>query len=124
MRILIKELAEEVTQQDLLHAAKEFGRVNSVTLVRDVETRKPNGTGYIEMASEEEGEAAMEGLRGLELKGQKITVEKSEGELVQKHSAATSHKSGLPGAGSSFGRGRGGSHSSRLKGGGGASRGR
>lgn len=124
MRILLKKLAEKVTEKDLLRIAKKFGRVNSVTLVRDAETQKPTGLGYIEMASDEEGKAAIKGLRGLELKGSKITIKKSEGELVQKHASRRAEGLGLPGANRNFHRDRYGGFSSHMKGGGGTSRGR
>lgn len=121
MKIFIKNLSEEVDAKELREAAEEFGKVNSVAIINDVESGKPSGIAYIEMASKAESEAAIKGLKGLELKGKKITAKEAAPEATSKDKAATSNSGGF----GSFKSGRTGGgfgQAGRFKGG--ANRGR
>lgn len=105
MKIFVKNLDEKVSSKDLRKAAEAFGKVLSVSLINDVKTQKPMGTAYIEMSSKQETLDAIKGLKGLELKGKKITVKEAVSESVKQDSK---QKSGFQSGGNFFSGAKGG----------------
>ena len=55
-----------MTINNLRLAFEKFGQVESVTITKDKRSGKSKGFGSLEMASETDGHAAMEGLHGKE----------------------------------------------------------
>jgi RNA recognition motif-containing protein len=49
--------------------------VSSVTIIKDKYTGQSRGFGFVEMPSDEEGQAAIEGLNGKELDGRTLRVD-------------------------------------------------
>ena len=74
MKIYAGNLSYEVTEEDLRLALEEFGQVESVTIIKDRDSGQSKGFGFVEMASKAEGQSAIEGLNGKELKGREINV--------------------------------------------------
>ncbi|MBI4312773.1 MAG: RNA-binding protein [Chloroflexi bacterium] len=74
MRIYVGNFAYEVTDQELRQAFEAFGKVDEVTVVRDRDTGRSKGFGFIEMPTAAEAQAAITGLNGKELRGRAITV--------------------------------------------------
>ena len=74
MKIYVGNLSYEVTEDDLKLAFKEFGQVESVTIIKDKYSGQPKGFGFVEFASKAEGQAAIDGLNGKELKGRTLNV--------------------------------------------------
>ncbi len=74
MNIYVGNLSPEVTEVDLREAFQAFGQVNSVTILRDKFTGEPRGFGFIEMTAKNEALAAIRGLNGTDLRGQRIRV--------------------------------------------------
>ena len=74
MNIYIGNLSDDVGDEDLQQAFEVFGEIASVTIIKDRFTGKSRGFGFVEMPSEEEAQAAIEGLNGKELKGQILNV--------------------------------------------------
>jgi len=74
MNIYIGNLANEVTEEDLKQAFETFGQVESVNIIKDKYTNRSKGFGFVEMASKAEGQSAIDGLNGKELKGKAVTV--------------------------------------------------
>ena len=74
MNIYIGNLAENLTDNDLKEAFEAFGQVTSVNIIKDKFTNKSRGFAFVEMASDKEGQAAIEGLNGKDLKGKTLTV--------------------------------------------------
>jgi len=74
MKIYVGNLSYEVTEEDLRLALEEFGQVESVTIIKDRDSGQSKGFGFVEMASKAEGQSAIEGLNGKELKGREINV--------------------------------------------------
>ncbi|OGQ90632.1 MAG: RNA-binding protein, partial [Deltaproteobacteria bacterium RIFOXYC2_FULL_48_10] len=74
MKLYLGNLSYEVTEDDLRQALEAFGQVESVTILKDRDSGRPKGFGFAEMASKEEGQAAIEGLNGKELKGRALNV--------------------------------------------------
>ena len=74
MKIYVGNLAYEVTEDDLKLAFEEFGQVESVTIIKDKYSGQSKGFGFVEIASKDEGQSAIDGLNGKELKGRALNV--------------------------------------------------
>ncbi len=74
MNIFVGNLSHALSEDELRDAFTEFGTVERATIIKDRETGQPRGFGFVEMASKEEGEAAIAGLNGRELNGRPLTV--------------------------------------------------
>ena len=74
MNIYVGNLSYEVTEEDLRLALEEFGQVESVTIIKDKYSGQSKGFGFVEMASKAEGQSAIDGLNGKELKGRTLNV--------------------------------------------------
>lgn len=74
MKIYVGNLSQDVTDDDLKEAFETFGNLISVNVIKDRFTGNSRGFGFVEMQSNKEGQAAIEGLNSKELKGQAIVV--------------------------------------------------
>ncbi len=74
MNIYVGNLAHDVREDDLKKAFEAFGKIESTSVIKDRYTDESKGFGFVEMLSENEAQAAMNGLNGTELKGQNIVV--------------------------------------------------
>lgn len=74
MKIYAGNLSYEVTEEDLKQAFESFGKVESVAVIKDKMTGRSKGFGFVEMESKSEGQAAIEGLNGKDLKGRSLNV--------------------------------------------------
>ena len=74
MKIYVGNLSYEVTEEDLKQSFEQFGQVESVAIITDKFTGKSKGFGFVEMASKAEGQSAIDGLNGKELKGRTLNV--------------------------------------------------
>jgi RNA recognition motif-containing protein len=74
MNIYVGNLSREVTEEDLRQAFEAFGEVTSVKIIKDKHSGESRGFGFVEMASKAEGQSAIDGLNGKELKGRALNV--------------------------------------------------
>ena len=74
MNIFVGNLARDVTEQDLQEMFAAFGKVDSVSVIKDKFTGEARGFGFVEMANQSEAKAAIAGLNGKQLKGQALNV--------------------------------------------------
>ena len=74
MNIYVGNLSGETSVDDLRRAFEGFGRVASATIIRDRESGRSRGFGFVEMPNEAEAKAAISGLAGKGLKGRLIIV--------------------------------------------------
>jgi len=74
MKIYVGNLSYEVTEEDLQLALEQFGQVESVTIIKDKYSGQSKGFGFVEMASKVQGQSAIDGLNGKELKGRALNV--------------------------------------------------
>jgi len=74
MNIYAGNLSPDVTEDDLKEAFKAFGQFESVNLIKDKFSGASRCFAFIEMASDKEGQAAIDGLNGKDLKGTPLTV--------------------------------------------------
>ena len=74
MNIYVGKMSYEVTEEDLRLAFEPFGQVESATIIKDKHSGQSKGFGFVEMASKAEGQSAIDGLNGKELKGKALNV--------------------------------------------------
>jgi cold-inducible RNA-binding protein len=74
-RLYVGNLNYRTTEDDLRAAFSEGGRnVTDVHIVTDRETGRPRGFAFVEMATDEEAQAAVSELDGADLQGRNIQV--------------------------------------------------
>ncbi|MDP2175796.1 MAG: RNA-binding protein [Bacteroidota bacterium] len=74
MRIYIGNLNYRLRTEELKNAFLPFGEVIGAKIVRDQETKRSKGFGFVEMANEDDGLRAIEALNGQELNERKMIV--------------------------------------------------
>ena len=74
MKIFIGNLSYDVTEGDLRQAFEAFGQVASATVIKDQQSGRSKGFGFVEMPLQAEAQSAIEVLNGKALKGRTITV--------------------------------------------------
>ena len=108
MNIYVGNLSHEVTEEDLQLSFEPFGQLESATIIKDKHSGQSKGFGFVEMASKAEGQSAIDGLNGTELKGRTLKVNEAR--------PRTERRGGGGGYGGGRGRqggGRGGSGGGR-----------
>ena len=73
-KLYVGNLAYSVRDQDLNDAFSQFGSVNSAKVMMDRETGRSKGFGFVEMASDDEAQAAINGLNGQPVAGRAVVV--------------------------------------------------
>lgn len=74
MNIYVGNLPFTASEDDIRQAFAAFGTVTSVAIIKDRETGQSRGFAFVEMASNEEGNAAITNLNGKPLKGRALKV--------------------------------------------------
>ena len=73
-KLYVGNLPDSATEQDLSDKFAAFGTVKSVKLITDRDTGRSRGFGFIEMMSEAEAQAAIDGLNGTDYDSQSMKV--------------------------------------------------
>jgi len=74
IKLYVGNLSFNTTNEDLHQLFSQAGTVESANVVEDRDTGRSRGFGFVEMASREEGEAAIQQLNGKEFGGRALTV--------------------------------------------------
>ena len=74
MKLYVGNLAFQTSSEDLQELFAQAGTVESASVVEDRETGRSRGFGFVEMATKEEGEAAIAQFNGKEFNGRNLTV--------------------------------------------------
>ncbi len=74
MNIFIGNLSYNVTGGDLRQAFEAFGQVASATVIKDKQSGRSKGFGFVEMPVQAEAQSAIAALNGKAFKGRTITV--------------------------------------------------
>jgi RNA recognition motif-containing protein len=74
MNIYVGNLSRDTTDSDLQKAFEAFGRVLSVTIVKDKFSGQSRGFGFVGMPNNKEAQAAIDGLNGKEFMGRPLNV--------------------------------------------------
>jgi len=74
MNIYVGNLSRDVTEEDLRQTFEAFGKVESVTIIKDKFSGESRGFGFVEMPAKAEAQSAITGVNGKELKGRPLKV--------------------------------------------------
>jgi RNA recognition motif-containing protein len=74
MKLYVGNLAFQTTSGDLEQLFGSIGTVESASVVEDRETGRSRGFGFVEMASQEEGQKAIAEFNGKEVNGRALNV--------------------------------------------------
>lgn len=85
--VYIGNLPYDVTEEQVVELFKEFGEVNRAALVKDRETGRPRGFGFVEMPNDDEARSAIEALSGKDYQGRPLTVNEARNRSAQRNSA-------------------------------------
>jgi RNA recognition motif-containing protein len=77
-RLYVGNLAWTVTDQDLEQVFAEAGKVDSSQVIMDRATNRSRGFGFVEMATDEAAETAIQKLDGRDVKGRAIKVNEAQ----------------------------------------------
>src|SRR5215510_955701 len=106
MKLYVGNLSFATSGQDLEQLFAQAGTVESASVVEDRETGRSRGFGFVEMATKEEGEAAISQFNGKELSGRALKV--NEAKPREPRSGGGGGRGGFGGGRGGFGGGRGG----------------
>jgi len=74
MNLYVGNLSYNMDDEGLSGLFAEFGQVSSAQVIRDKETGKSRGFGFVEMPNQAEAEAAMKALNGKDIDGRALSV--------------------------------------------------
>ena len=77
MNIYCGNLSYNSADEDLNTLFQEYGDVTSAKVIRDRETDRSRGFGFVEMDSDDEAQNAIDALNGQEFMGRKLVVNES-----------------------------------------------
>ena len=96
-KLFVGNLSFSVGEAELRQLFEQMGGVESVTIMRDTETGRSRGFGFVEMSSEEAAQKAIKELNGFSVDGRNLTVNEARPKQERRG-----------GSGGGGGRGRGG----------------
>jgi RNA recognition motif-containing protein len=117
-KLYVGNLSFQTTDDQLTQIFSEYGQVARASVVTDRETGRSRGFAFVEMATAEEANAAMEALNGQMVEGRTLTVN-----IARPREGGPRRSFGGGGGGGGFGGGGGGGGGWGGGGGGGGDRG-
>ena len=74
MKIYVGNLSYDTQNDDLRNAFEAHGNVADAAVITDRESGRSRGFGFVEMADDNEGRAAIEAMDGADLQGRNLRV--------------------------------------------------
>jgi cold-inducible RNA-binding protein len=74
MKLYVGNLSFQTSSEDLQQLFAQAGTVESASVVEDRETGRSRGFGFVEMSTNEEGQAAIQQFNGKEVNGRSLNV--------------------------------------------------
>jgi len=112
MKLYVGNLSFQTSSEDLQQLFGQAGTVESASVIEDRETGRSRGFGFVEMSTNEEGQAAIAQFNGKEINGRSLTVN----EARAREERGGGGRGGFGGGGN---RGGGGGYGGNRGGGGG-----
>jgi RNA recognition motif-containing protein len=78
MKLLVRNLARCLTEQEIIELFEAHGKVQSCSLVIDPKTNRSKGFGFVEMPNPGEAKAATKSLNGRDIMGLAIRVKRAD----------------------------------------------
>src|ERR687883_115978 len=77
-KLYVGNLSFKTTSEELREHFSQAGTVESASVIEDRETGRSRGFGFVEMATAEDAQAAIEQFNGKELNGRNLTVNEAK----------------------------------------------
>ena len=116
-KLYVGNLSYNVRDEDLQQAFAQYGSVSSAKVMMDRDTGRSKGFGFVEMGSDAEAQAAINGMNGQSLDGRAIVV--NEARPREERPGGFGGGGGRSGGGGFGGGGSGGGYGGGGSGGGG-----
>ena len=78
MNIFVTKLDFQTKEDELRETFEKYGEVTSVKIITDKMSGRSKGYGFVEMANDDDGTNAINGLNETELQGRTIIVKKAD----------------------------------------------
>ena len=117
-KLYVGNLSYNVRDDDLQQAFAQYGTVSSAKVMMDRDTGRSKGFGFVEMGSDPEAQAAINGMNGQALDGRAIVVNEARPREERPGGFGGGSRGGFGGGGGSGGFGGGGGGRSGGGGGG------
>lgn len=78
MNIYVGNLNYNLSEEELQGIFEEYGAVSSVKIIKDRETGRAKGFGFVEMEDDSEGQNAIDELNGVEIQGRAMKVNQAK----------------------------------------------
>jgi hypothetical protein len=118
-KLYVGNLPYSVRDGDLEQAFGAFGAVTSAKVMMERDTGRSKGFGFVEMGSDAEAQAAIEGMNGQSLGGRNVVVNEARPMEARPPRTGGGGFGGPRGGGGGYGGGGGGYGGGRREGGGG-----
>ena len=77
MNLFVSNIDFKVTQEELRELFEHYGEVKSLIILKDMETQKPKGYGFVLMGSSYEGQKAILRLNRRKLNNRPLSVQEA-----------------------------------------------
>jgi RNA recognition motif-containing protein len=74
MKIYVASIPFRSTEEELRQAFESYGDVDSVRIIKDRETQRSRGFGFVEMSNDDDAQSAIDGLHGTDFGGRQLVV--------------------------------------------------
>ncbi|CAN8301224.1 unnamed protein product [Cochlearia groenlandica] len=74
-QLFVNRLSAYTTDQTLRHLFSPFGQIKQARLIKDQQTQRPKGFGFVTFESEDDAQKALKALNGKIVDGRLIFVE-------------------------------------------------
>ena len=118
-KLYVGNLSYNVRDDDLQQAFAQYGTVSSAKVMMDRDTGRSKGFGFVEMGSDPEAQAAINGMNGQALDGRAIVVNEARPREERPGGFGGGSRGGFGGGGGTGGGGGGFGGGGRSGGGGG-----
>ena len=78
MNIYVGNMSYDTTEDQLRQTFEGYGEVTKVSVIMDRDSGRPKGFAFVEMSSQEDGTAAINGLHDQDLNGRNMNVNEAK----------------------------------------------
>ena len=93
-KLFVGNLSFSVGETELRQLFEQKGGVDSATVMRDLDSGRSRGFGFVEMSSEEEAQKAIKELNEFSLEGRNLTVNEARPKQERRGGGGGGHRGG------------------------------
>jgi RNA recognition motif-containing protein len=91
-KLFVRNISYKLTEEELAELFSPYGEVVTASIPKDRDTGRSRGFAFVEMKSQGEAEAAIQGMNNREVQGREMFVAFSESKVRATASAGSSHR--------------------------------